>query len=184
MSNGWRERESMSSAPPPGGQGLNRRELEALYAQCAPVIFRRARALLGRDADAWDAVQEVFERMLHHGQAFRGEARPMTWVYRITTNVCLNVIRGRSLREPMLSVVAAEEPSVGLESTEARDLLRRWVAHLDERELTVATLLYIDGLSQDEVADVLGMSRKTIGREVAELRKKAEALGAGGPSGE
>ena len=65
-------------------------ELEAAYAQCAPAVYRRARTLLGRDDDAWDAVQEVFERMIKHSAEFRGEANPMTWAYRITTNVCLN----------------------------------------------------------------------------------------------
>lgn len=42
----------------------------------------------------------------------------------------------------------------------------------------MATLLYIDGLTQDEVATTLGLSRKTIGREVEALRVKASALGA------
>ncbi len=168
----------MTGTPPgAGGQGLGRAELEALYARHAPVVFRRARVLLGRDADAWDVVQEVFERMLTAGSTFRGEARPMTWVYRITTNLCLNHLRSRKLREPALAVVSGE-PSVDAAAAEARELLGRWLEHLDERELAVATLLYVDGLTQDEVADVLGVSRKTIVREVAELRRKAEALGA------
>ena len=63
-------------APPTSG-GLTRDEVQRLYAQFAPVVFRRARVLLARDADAWDVVQEVFERMLTHGAGFRGEARPM-----------------------------------------------------------------------------------------------------------
>jgi RNA polymerase sigma-70 factor (ECF subfamily) len=52
------------------------------------------------------------------------------------------------------------------------------MAELDERELAVATLLYLDGLTQDETADVLGLSRKTIGREVEVLREKLQKLGA------
>jgi DNA-binding transcriptional regulator LsrR (DeoR family) len=46
------------------------------------------------------------------------------------------------------------------------------------REQEIATLLYVDGLPQDEVAAVLGLSRKTINREAAALRAKAAALGA------
>lgn len=141
------------------------------------MVFRRARMLLGRDADAWDMVQEVFERMMSAGQQFRGEARPMTWVYRITTNLCLNQLRGRRLREPALAVVP-DEPSIDAASAETRELLEKWLAHLGERELRVATLLYVDGLTQEEVADVLGLSRKTIGREVEALREKAAGLGA------
>ncbi|MFZ5440424.1 MAG: RNA polymerase sigma factor [Myxococcota bacterium] len=159
------------------GAGLSRAEVERLYAQFAPVVFRRARMVVARDADAWDVVQEVFERMLTHGSGFRGEARPMTWVYRVTTNVALNLVRSRRLREPVLTVVP-DEPEVGGEQVEARQLLAKWLQHLDERELEVATLLYLDGLTQQEVADVLGLSRKTIVREVDALRGKLEALGA------
>src|SRR5205807_662621 len=80
--------------------GLSRQELETLYRQYAPVLFRRARRLVGRDAEAWDVVQQVFERLMTSSEAFRREASPMTWLWRITTNVALNHLRSRSLREP------------------------------------------------------------------------------------
>jgi RNA polymerase sigma-70 factor (ECF subfamily) len=150
--------------------------VQRLYAQFAPVVYRRARVLLARDADAWDVVQEVFERMLTHGAAFRREARPMTWVYRVTTNVALNQIRSRKLREPLLTVVPTE-PSTAVDQVESRQLLTRWLGLLDDREIEVATLLFIDGLTQQEVADVLDLSRKTIVREVEELRQKLATLG-------
>src|SRR5688572_29220498 len=81
-------------------RGLGADELRGLYERYAPVIHRRALALLRRDADAWDIVQEVFERMLQSGPAFRHEARPMTYIYRVTTNLCLNALRARTTREP------------------------------------------------------------------------------------
>ena len=165
---------------------LDRQAIAALYARYSPAIFRRARLLLGRDADAWDAVQEVFTRMLTDGDSFRGEARPMTWVYRITTNTCLNLLRSRKLREPRLALVgdgASEDAlpeleATGLSSVEARQLIDTWLRTLTERELEVASLLYLDGLTQQEVADVLGLSRKTILREVEALRAKLEGLDA------
>ena len=159
-------------------KGLGRAELQRLYTQLAPAIHRRAQVLLGRDADAWDVVQEVFEKMLSMGDKFRGEAQPMTWAWRITTNLCLNHLRSRKLREPKLRLVRDDEPSDDQEATEVRQLLEVWLTHLDEREQEIATLLFIDGLTQEEVADVLGLSRKTIGREVEQLREKAAALGA------
>lgn len=133
--------------------------------------------LLGREADAWDVVQEVFEKMLTMGDKFRGEAQPMTWAWRITTNLCLNHLRARKLREPKLQLVA-DAPVVDQRAAEVRQLLQVWLTQLDEREQEIATLLFIDGLTQEEVADVLGLSRKTIGREVEQLRAKAASLGA------
>lgn len=161
---------------------FTRDQVRALYASYAPVVFRRARLFLGRDADAWDVVQEVFERLLKPGSGFRGEAQPMTWIYRVTTNLALNALRGRALREPASSADPPEkapEQVVGVgDAIEARQWLQRWLALLDDRELEVASLLYLDGLSQQEVAEVLGLSRKTIGREVEALRTKLERLGA------
>jgi RNA polymerase sigma-70 factor, ECF subfamily len=157
-------------------QGVSPAELEALYAQLAPAVFRRARRLLGRDADAWDVVQEVFVQVLRAGPRFRGESRPITWVWRITTNICLNQLRARKVREVELD--PADEGTNTIAATESRQLLRKWLSGLDERELAIATLLYLDGLTQDETADVLGLSRKTIGREVEVLREKLKTLGA------
>lgn len=160
-----------------GDAGFTRAELDQLFRRHAPSVFRRARRLLGRDADAWDAVQEVFQKMVTAHQSFRGEARPMTWLYRITTNISLNMLRSRSLREPA-GLTVIDEQADGQEALETRDLLRAWLKGLTEREQAIATLLFIDGLTQEEVADVLELSRKTINREVAELRAKAAALGA------
>ena len=101
----------------------------------------------------------------------------MTWVYRVTTNVALNQIRSRKLREPLLTVVP-DEPATGVDQVESRQLLSKWLGHLDDREIEVATLLFVDGLTQQEVADMLGLSRKTIVREVEALRHKLETLGA------
>ena len=168
----------MGSAPRgPRSRGLTQHEIKRLFEQFAPVVFRRARRILARDADAWDVVQEVFERMLSDPTSFRGEARPMTWVYRVTTNVSLNLLRVRRLREPWLSV-ASEEAVTGVDDVEIRQLLSKWTARLGEREREIAALLFIDGLTQQEVADVFQLSRKTIGREVEELRAKLEALAA------
>jgi RNA polymerase sigma-70 factor, ECF subfamily len=172
----------LDACPTPGREtvhvagigGFTRDELKQLYERYAPVVVRRARRLLGRDADAWDAVQEVFQKMLTAHESFRGEARPLTWLYRITTNVCLNMLRARKLREPLLPLTA--ESTVDQEALETRELLAAWFKVLEPREQEVAALLFIDGLSQDEVADVLGVSRKTISREVAALRAKAVAL--------
>ena len=70
------------------------------------------------------------------------------------------------------------QPSTGVDQVESRQLLSKWLGHLDDRELEVATLLFVDGLTQQEVADMLGLSRKTIVREGEELRQKLQALGA------
>jgi RNA polymerase sigma-70 factor (ECF subfamily) len=155
---------------------LTKQEIEVLYARYAPVVHRRALAVVGRDADAWDVVQEVFEKMLKNAAEFRAQARPMTWVYRITTNVSLNLLRARGVREPEGAV--APEPRLELQGpVEARQMLMKLSETLSERELAVVAMTVIDGMTQEEIADTLGLSRKTINREVEAVRSKVLALG-------
>ena len=155
---------------------LGRDDIAALFDRYAPIIHRRALLIVGRDADAWDVVQEVFERMLKSSEAFRAEARPMTWVYRITTNVALNAVRARGVRERD----DASDPAFAEDlarTVEARQLLQWLSTSLDERELAVVAMTVLDGLTQEEIADILGLSRKTINRELDAIRGKVVALG-------
>ncbi|RKG97151.1 sigma-70 family RNA polymerase sigma factor [Corallococcus sp. CA053C] len=156
--------------------GLGAEELRELYERFAPVVHRRALALLGRDADAWDIVQEVFERMLTAGARFRREARPMTYVYRVTTNLCLNALRTRRSREPKLPE-REEAATLTPSQWEAADFIRHLVGRMGERELEVATLHFFDGLTQEAIAQMLDVSRKTIVRDLESIRKKAAELG-------
>lgn len=158
-------------------EGLSPTELQEFYDRYAPGMYRRALALLEREADAWDAVQEAFIRIIQGGAAFRREARPMTWIYRVTTNVSLNMLRSRALRD-VAPEEGGPEPEVDtLAPVECRDFLLKLSRDLDERGLTVAALYYVDGLSQEEIAQVLGLSRKTIVREVKHIVTLAQAIG-------
>ncbi|MGC4118022.1 MAG: sigma-70 family RNA polymerase sigma factor [Myxococcales bacterium] len=153
-----------------------------LYERFAPVVFRRAVSILGHEADAWDVTQDVFRKLLESPQAFRGEARPMTYVYRITTNLALNALRAKKVREPGGAVPDALEPAdSGVAPSDARNLLHRLANELDGRALQIAALHFLDGLTQEEISEVVGLSRKTIGKELTAVRERAQAL-AGGQS--
>jgi len=161
-------------------RGIGAQEVEALYEQCAPAIHRRAMELLGRDADAWDVVQEVFERMLRIGQRFRGEASPMTYAYRAATNASLNMLRARKVRDlgPADLAQAPEAADVvGPARVEIASFVRALLSRLTDREQEVAVLYFLDELTQDEIAATLERSRKTVVRELASIRSKAAALG-------
>lgn len=62
------------------------------------LVLRRCQTLLKDREAAADAAQEVFVRVIEKIDRFRGEASPVTWVYRIATNVCLDELRRRAKR--------------------------------------------------------------------------------------
>jgi len=148
-------------------------ELRALYVELAPAVHRRARALLGNETEAWDVVQDVFGKLVESPAAFRREAQPMTFLYRAATNHCLNLLRARRVRAlAQLPADPAYEPA----QPDARELLGALVQRLEPRALRIATLHFFDGLTQDEIGPVVGLSRKTIGRELQKIRALAERL--------
>jgi RNA polymerase sigma-70 factor (ECF subfamily) len=140
------------------------------------VIYRRAYSLLLREADAWDVVHDVFAKLLENGSGFRREAQPMTYIYRVTTNVALNVLRSRKVRERDASWAGGDGLCEQEGADEARELLLRLLGQLDERAQQIATYHFLDDLTQEEIASIIGLSRKTVGKELARIREMARAL--------
>jgi RNA polymerase sigma-70 factor (ECF subfamily) len=157
--------------------GIQPEELRALYERFTPVVYRRALRLLGREADAWDVVQEVFRKLLESGASFKREAEPMTYVYRITTNLALNLLRSRGLREHASSDELEMTSERDSGAVEARDLLLKLFGVLTERAQRIAVLYFLDGLTQEEISLVVDLSRKTVGKELEEIRSRAASLG-------
>ena len=153
---------------------MTEEQLATLYRKHGPAVYRRCLALLGNADEAQDALQEVFLRALTHGQDFRGEASPTTWLYRITTNHCLNRLRGRK----PLTVVQPEHltsgPSAG--QTEARQVLDALVRRLDEDSARIAVYHFLDNMPQEEIEEVMGISRRTIGKKLQKIREITRRL--------
>jgi RNA polymerase sigma-70 factor (ECF subfamily) len=145
--------------------------LTNLYREYGPVIYARCRRLLGDGAAAEDATQETFMRVQRAIERAPGAREALTWIYRIATNYCLNELRDRRGRpEPRegLPEGAALADDLGPEDRLAdRDLARRLVERAPPKLRSVAFLYHVDGLEQEEVAAVLGISRGTV---VARLR--------------
>ncbi|MFZ5482572.1 MAG: RNA polymerase sigma factor, partial [Myxococcota bacterium] len=58
-------------------------DVPALYRRYGDLVYGRCRTLLRNEADAQDAVQEIFLKLHRYKDSFRGESSPSTWLYRI-----------------------------------------------------------------------------------------------------
>ena len=147
-----------------------------LYARHGAMVLRRARTLLGDEEAAWDALQEVFVRALRSRRAFRRESSPTTWLYRITTNYCFNVLRDAGRRDSKLRGLAPAFQSDGDRS--APDVLLTVSEILDrlpDELCEIAVYHHVDRMSHGEIAAVLGVSRRTIGNRLKEFQRLAQA---------
>ena len=137
-------------------------------------VYALCRRLLGDPADAADATQEVYIRVVRSVLGFRGEAAFGTWLHRVTVNVCMTALRKRGdvrARGQSAGTVGAvfDEIESSEPSTEDRvataDLARRTaraLAELPEDAREVVVLRDVQGLSTKETAELLGVSEGAV----------------------
>ncbi len=157
--------------------------ISELFVRFAPVIHRRALALLGNVDEAHDATQDVFVILLQKIDSFRGDSSILTWLYRVTTNHCLNVIRARKRRkramEQLSSEVATPRDFRGVGAAmERRDLIRFLLSHFDTRKVQIVTHYYYDDMSQAEIGALLGISDRAVRKTLSRVKHKMVDLGA------
>lgn len=153
-------------------------ELAELYERFAPIVFRRARGILGNDELARDAVQDTFAKVISRWEQFRGDASPTTWIYRITTNHCLNQLRNRSGRQDKLhrrrDELRPDGPSAPdriLEASAVRALLET----CDEETRRIIIHVFFDDMTREQTALVVGRSVPTVRKRIRGFLEHARA---------
>ncbi|MEV3907873.1 MULTISPECIES: RNA polymerase sigma factor [Streptomyces] len=151
----------------------------------APALLRLATSLLGTAAEAEDAVQDAFLSAWRRLPEFQGRAAFGTWMYRIVTNRCLNVLRARRPVAPLEAageVPAAEHTVSPARITEGRDAVRELRDALDllsAEQRACWVLRELDGRSYEFVADAVGISQEAVRARVFRARRcLTQALGA------
>jgi RNA polymerase sigma-70 factor (ECF subfamily) len=146
-------------------------DVTALYRSHGDLVLGRCRTLLRNEADAQDALQEVFLKIHRHRESFRGESSPSTWLYRITTTTCLNRIRTRRRRpeDPVEELPPVITDSL-LDGLAIRDLVERLLASEDERTQSCVVYHYVDGMTHDEIGEMLGISGAAVRKRISTFR--------------
>jgi DNA-directed RNA polymerase specialized sigma24 family protein len=147
-------------------------KFQALLRSWGGALYRRVLRVTADEAEAARAAQQLFVRLLVHGRIEPGNERARwSWIYRAGTN------RGLQL------LAATARPGGETPATPAREPLPTMAAlrEFDEATQNIVVLTSLDGLSPQEVADVVGLPVTTVGRKLDEWRKKSGTSGA--PSG-
>ncbi len=155
---------------------MNQERLAELYRRFGPAVYARCKRLLRDAALAEDATQEVFVRVLRHIDKAPDDEAALAWIYRISTNYCLNLARDRGAQaEPM-----AELPDRPADSPEAalvdRQTCLRLLQQTPEKLRDPAALYYLDGMEQGQIAKALGVSRRTVLYRLTEFVELARKL--------
>ncbi|HEX3232509.1 MAG TPA: sigma-70 family RNA polymerase sigma factor [Pyrinomonadaceae bacterium] len=141
--------------------------------------------ILGNEADARDASQEVFLRVYKYLGSFKQDQDFFAWVYRITVNVCRDMLKKRQHESDRFGSFAADSSEEVLEipfeqvdaeqtliQAQRRELISRAIATLPFKERASIVLRDVEGLSTDEVARVLKSSSTTVRSQISSARRK------------
>jgi len=163
-------------------EDANNRSMDA-YVRYGPALLRKAGRMVGNSADAEDVVQSVFIELFQRGRC----DADLPYLFRAVTTRCLNLLRDAGNRRRLLE---RQEPALrGPARTRCDDevividLMVKLVDCLDRDSAEVLVYRYFDDLTQDEIADLQGVSRKTVGARLARVRQAVASLG-GGKRGE
>lgn len=136
---------------------------------------------LGDHDDTDDVLQETFIKVDRYISGFRSDSSLYTWMCRIAMNQSVSFLRRKKLRQtfsldqatPMAST--QHTPAEALEKKELRDVVRKAVDELSEKQKRVFILRYYDELSHAEIAKITGNSEGTIKANFFHALKKVSA---------
>ncbi len=129
--------------------------------------------MTGNPADAEDALQTVFLRVLNQGDRLDLAVVPEGYFRRAATNAAVDILRRRVSRaegELDEALQPARESPVLL-----KERLRRAIAVLDQRDAEIFLLRYVEGLSNGELADMYGLEKTSIAVRLHYIRQELQA---------
>lgn len=153
---------------------------EQLIRQHERRVFRTALRLLRKVEDAEDAAQEVYLRLYKHLGRLKQDQDVMPWLYRVTVNVCRDMNRRRE-RAAAASLTMAERagleprdpaPSPHQQTADAEEwrIMSRALSALPEKQQASIVLRDLEGLPEESVARILGVSQSTVRTHVCRAR--------------
>ncbi|GGD24010.1 RNA polymerase sigma factor [Hyunsoonleella pacifica] len=155
-------------------------------------VFATCISFIPNKEDAEDIAQEVFVEIFNSISKFKGNSKLSTWIYRITTNKCLEFIRKRNTKKRfgfMQSILGNEipidkssyftemnHPGIILENKEKSETLFYAINQLPEIQKVVFTLHKVDGKSYQEISDIVGKSLSSVESLMFRAKKNLQKL--------
>jgi len=144
----------------------------------AGIIIKLCRAYTNSQEDFEDYFQEVCLQIWRSKENFREESEWSTWVYRISLNVCLTLLKKKknNVQHFVSDSVTAEETEASYAfSDESLNLLYAAIKKLSEIDRAII-MLYLEEKSQKEIADIIGTNPNNIGVRVKRIKVKLKKI--------
>ncbi|MDI9258347.1 RNA polymerase sigma factor [Flavobacterium sedimenticola] len=144
---------------------------KSMYQEYKTLVFNMALHYLQNREDAEEVTQDVFVKVYHSLDTFNHQSSPKTWLYRITINQCLDVVKKKNSRKRFfifgpksqdekeyLNATTLEHPGILMEHREDAQILFDAINTLTENQKTAFLLSKVEGLPNPEIAAVMEVS--------------------------
>lgn len=157
---------------------------EASFAECYrrvfPMVLAKCRRMLRGDAEANDLAQEVFVRLWQHRELVEDHQALTAWLYRTATRLVIDRARRRAFGRESLSHLQSVLEGRAAGDSEAllasREQLQGVLSVCPAEELEAAILSRVDRLPHPEIAEVLGVSERTVRRLLTRFGESVRLL--------
>lgn len=163
---------------------------EGLVKEYEKNVYNLALRMTGDPEDAADMAQDAFIKAYSSLSSFRGDSKFSVWLFRIVSNLCLDFLRSRK-RRPTVSLSVendegedmefeiadeSQSPETLLEQKLTREAVRRGLDSLPPEQRQILLLREIQGLSYEEIAQVLELESGTVKSRIFRARKRLSAF--------
>lgn len=148
-------------------------DFEQLIRQHGARIRRIARRYAAPDV-VEDLVQDILVRLWRSYPRFRGESKAETWIYRVALNASMTHVRDSIRERAQQSALAAGIPPAAAAppaGTSMADILESFLAQISDIDASIL-MMYLDGLTADEMSGVLGIAANAISVRITRLKQK------------
>jgi len=158
----------MTSTPAPAG-------FAGLYERHSEAVFRAAFRVTGNAADAEDVLQTVFLRLLSRNEPDEAAGRPDAYFRRAAVNAAVDLLRRRVVRAETTYDDAAPHAAMKLEpALLLKEQLRRALSTLETDDATLFLLRYVEGLSNQELADEFRLEKNHVAVRLHRIRQRLQ----------
>lgn len=166
---------------------------ERIISDYQNVVYSVAYRYADNAEDAADMSQEIFLKMFKSINTFQFKSKLSTWIYRVATNTCIDLVKKAKRDGSTYSINEGYEnsdgdmkyseitddssqPDVVAEKSEMRDVINTAISELNEDYRTVIILRDIQGLSYDEISEIIDCSVGTVKSRISRGRKKLREI--------
>lgn len=163
----------------------NRRAaVDAIVRRYRDRILHHALYVLKDPQEAFDVTQEVFIKAMRETRFFDAEFKTKAWLFRVTSNLCFNIVRDRRRRSAILenhlpknTTTEADQLDLVFSDERQKEILLA-MDQLTEEHREILTLRYYSDLSYGEISDVLGIKLGTVMSRLSRAKSRLmEVLG-------